>query len=140
MVFGELPPPLVPGCHSSCRLSLTSPAYSLFGIDSIYFLSGIATITLWQTLASIAHCELLNVVALLGFPFTPMNFVWVKTTQLVQILGILFNSGALYVKVHPLWPLSEYLAGSSRSEVPAGDPVAGYQDLPASPGNRVTAD
>ena len=39
----------------------------------------------WQELASVAHSELLYVLVLLGFLFTLMNFVWLKTTQLVQI-------------------------------------------------------
>ena len=60
----------------------------MFGIDSISSLSWMPAITLWQTLASVAHSELLYVMALLGFPFTLMNFVWLKTTQLVDLANI----------------------------------------------------
>ena len=91
----------------------------------------------WQELASVAHSELLYVLVLLGFLFTLMNFVWLKTTQLVQIFRISFNSGALYVNVYFFWPLSEHSAGGTRSDVTAGNRVAGYQDYPASLGNRV---
>ena len=60
----------------------------MFGIDSIYSLSWMPAITLWRTLASVAHSELFYVMALLGFPFTLMNFAWLKTTQVVDLANI----------------------------------------------------
>ena len=108
----------------------------MFGIDSIYSLSWMPAITLWQTLASVAHSELFYVMALLGFPFTLMNFVWLKTTQLVQILRFSFNSGSLYVKVDFFghYPSTRRVVTGLTYPLVIGSPGT---KTPASAGNRV---
>ena len=108
----------------------------MFGIDSISSLSWMPAITLWQALASVAHTELLYVLAMLGFLFTLMNFVWLKTTQLVQILRFSFNSGSLYVKVDFFghYPSTRRVVTGLTYPLVIGSPGT---KTPASAGNRV---